>query len=147
LIDPFLPLQPPRHSVAASLRTAASGPTGTVVAMITALGGLLTAWQTYQESQQTARASYETLREASQKNTAQIDALLRGQIDLRNWVEELSSRLEQRQVTTEKAVARKVTRSSAPPLPPPVGPAPKAPPVPVVPEPAELPSFDEIEEP
>ena len=118
-----------------------------MVALVTALGGLLTAWQTYQESQQTARTSYETLREASKTNTAQIEACRQGQLELRTWVEELASRFEQRQVTTEKAVARKVTSSRAAPLPtPPVlAPAPKAPPVPVVPEPPALPTFDKLE--
>jgi porphobilinogen deaminase len=115
-----------------------------IIAALTTMGGtLLTVWQS---TQQTARVSYETLAAASQQNTIAIEACRQGQVELRSWVEELSSRSEQRSVATEKAVARKVTRPAAAPLPPaaPVGPAPKAPPVPAPLAPAELPAFDKL---
>lgn len=148
MVDYSVPPSPlsPRPSVSSQVKTAATGPVGTLVALVTAVGGLLTAWQTYQESQQTARASYETLATASQQNTIAIEACRQSQLELRSWVVELSSRSEQRTGSIEKQVARKVTKATAPAAAPaiPVGPAPTAPPVPTPAAPPALPAFDKL---
>ncbi len=141
--DPLL--RTPRPSKIDSLKRAASGPSASAIAFFTALSGLIAAYQSYQESSATARLSYETLKKASDTNTARIDACQQGQTEMRAWVEELSNRLERRQATTERAITRKVTKAAAPPsAAPAVEPAPKAPPAPSAPAPASLPSFERL---
>jgi hypothetical protein len=135
----------PRPSMSAALKTAAASPLAPVIALVTAVSSAIGAWQAYQESQQVARASYETLKVASETQAAQLEALRKGQLDLRTWVEELSSLAQRRQLSTEKAITRKVTRASAPALPaPPVEPAPKAPPPPATAAPPSLPPFEKL---
>jgi hypothetical protein len=121
------------------------GVPGTLLAIATALGGLFTTYQSYQTSEATSRASYETLKVAVERNTEALAAQANAQAELRLWVQDLSERLERRQVNTEKALARKVTKRSAPAAPivvPPSEPVPPAPPPPPAPSPAALPSFD-----
>ncbi len=120
------------------------GVPGTMLALVTAIGGLITSYERFEESQATSRASYETLKVAVERNATALAEQARSQAELRLWVQDLSERLERRQATTEKAIARKVTKPSAPPpivLPPPE-PVPPAPPTPPPPAPAALPSFD-----
>jgi uncharacterized protein HemX len=137
------PEQPTRPSKVDSLKTAASGPAATLVAFVTAISGLIAAFTTWQQSQDTARAAYETLRVATERNAVQIEACRRSQLEQTTWIEELSGRLERRQASAEKAITRKVTKPTAAPAPAPVvEPAPKAPPPPAPVEPAALPSFD-----
>lgn len=137
-------LVPARPSRIDALKTAASGPTTTVVALVTALSGLAAAITTWSESQATARVAYETLRLASERQAIQIEACRQSQLEQTSWIEELSGRLERRQVNTEKAITRKVTRATAPPAAAlvPLEPAPKAPPPPIALEPAALPPFE-----
>lgn len=133
------------HPTPASLL---GGVPGTLLALATALGGLVTTYQSYQESQATSRASYETLKLAVERNTESVAAQARAQTELRHWVQDLSERLERRQVNTEKALARKVTKPATahPIAPPPTEPAPPAPPPPApTPAPAALPSFDRLD--
>jgi hypothetical protein len=114
-----------------------------VVALVTALSGLVAAFTTYQESQQTARVAYETLRVASERNAVGLEACRQSQLEQTSWIQDLSGRLERRQVTTEKAIKTKVTKPTAPPAPPiAVEPAPPAPPAPAPLEPSALPPFD-----
>lgn len=132
--------------MSAALKTAATSPFAPAIALATALTSAIGAWQAYQESQQVARASYETLKVASETNAAQLEALRKSQVDLRVYVEELSGRLERRQVSTEKAITRKVNKPSAPSLPPlPVEPAPKAPPPLETRAPTALPPFEALD--
>ena len=131
--------------MSAALKTAATSPITPVVALVAALTTGLKTWQAYEESRDVARVSYETLKVASETQAAQLEALRKGQLDLRTWVEELSLLAQRRQAVTEKAITRKVTRPSAPSLPSPlVEPAPKAPPPPATPAPASLPPFDAL---
>lgn len=113
---------------------------GTILALATALGGLLTTYQTHQASEATSKASYEALKTAVERNTEAIAAQARAQSELRLWVQELSERLERRQANTEKVLTRKV--SKAPTALPSVGPVPPAPPSPPAPSPSPLPSFE-----
>lgn len=137
------PAQPERPSKIDSLKTAASGPAATLVALVTALSGLVAAFTTWSQSQETARTAYETLRVATERNAVQIEACRRSQLEQTTWIEELSGRLERRQASAEKAITRKVTKATAAPVPAAVvEPAPKAPPPPAPVEPAALPSFD-----
>ena len=132
--------------MSAALKTAATSPLAPVIALATAISSAIGAWQAYQDSQQVARASYETLKVASETQAAQLEALRKNQLELRTWVEELSSIAQRRQAVTEKAITRKVTKASAPSLPSaPVEPAPKAPPPPATPALASLPPFDALD--
>lgn len=122
-----------RPSKIDQLKTAASGPVGTLAGTVLAIMvGLLSALQTYQASADTARASYNTLKEATEKNAAQIEVCRKGQIELQVWVQELSDRLERRQ----KEMSKKVK--------PAVEPIPKPPVAVVVPESTPLPAFDTL---
>jgi len=123
-----------------ALKSAASGPTATVAALVTALTGLIAAAQSWTESQATARAAYETLRIASDRNTVQIEACRESQLQQTRWIEELSARIERRQASTEKAIKQSKPPASIPK--PVIDPAPKppAPPAPV--ETPVLPPFD-----
>lgn len=142
--SPVINLRPSKID---SLKSAVGGPSGTIIAIITALSGLVAVIQTYQESQQTARVSYDTLKAASEKNAAQIEICRKGQLDLQTWMEELTERFERRQVTTEKAITRKVTRAAAAPIAPlPIEPTLKPPVVPAVPELTPLPTFDKLKD-
>lgn len=114
-------------------------------ATLIAIGGLLTTYQSYQDTQATSRASYETLKLAVERNAEALATQARAQAELRLWVQDLSERLERRQESTEKALARKVTKRSAPVAPvvvPPAEPVPPAPPPPPAPSAAALPPFD-----
>jgi hypothetical protein len=147
----FSPPPPPTVSLRPSkidaLKTAASGPAATVVALITAFSGFIAAVTTWQQSQDTARTAYETLRDASERNAVQIEACRQSQLEQTSWIEELSGRLERRQVTTEKAIKTKVTRPAAVPVPAPiVEPAPPPPAPPVALAPATLPPFERLQE-
>jgi hypothetical protein len=131
--------------MSAALKTAATSPFAPMIALVTAVTSGIGAFQAYQESQQVARASYETLKVASETNAAQLEALRKNQLELRAWVEELASIAQRRQAVTEKAITRKVTKASAPSLPSaPVEPTPKAPPPPATTAPASLPPFDAL---
>ena len=135
-----------RPSVGDQLKTAAAGPYAPIIAVITALTGMIGAgWQAYEGTQTTARISYEALKAASEANTQAIEAIRQSQLETRTWVEELSAAAARRQATTEKAVARKVTKASAPPIAaaPPEA-VPKAPPAPPPPVPTRLLPFDAL---
>lgn len=112
------------------------------VTFATALGGLITALQSYQSGQDTQRAAYEALRAANVEQSARIAELVQGQGELRAWVQGLSGRLDERTTNTEKAI-RKVVKPKAAPLPPPA-PPPAPPPVLQVTPAAPLPSFEEL---
>jgi hypothetical protein len=141
------PARSSRPSKVDALRTAASGPAATVVALVTALSGLTAAITAWSDSQATARLAYETLRLASERQAIQIEACRQSQLQQTSWIEELSGRLERRQVTTEKAIKTKVTRPAAAPVPPiAVEPAPPAPVPPIALELAALPPFDGLAE-
>ncbi len=123
------------------------GVPGTIIAMATALGGMLTAWQHYTESQATSRAGYDALKQASEQQATQIAALAQGQLELRSWVQELAGRLEKQQERVAKAVAKRQSSSAPAPIPPP--PPPPAPPAPALqpaPTPAPLPAFDQLQQ-
>lgn len=125
-----------------------AGVPGTLLAIATALGGLVTQYASYRDSEAVSRASYETLKAAVERNTEALAVQANAQAELRLWVQDLSERLERRQVNTENALARKVTRRSAPAAPivvPPSEPVPPAPPPPPAPSPATLPPFDRLE--
>lgn len=144
--DPSLPQRRAvRHVTTASDLLA--GVPGTLFAIATALGGLLTAVQSHQDGQATSKASYETLKVAVERNTELMATHASAQVELRGWVQELSERLERRQVNTEKALARKVTKpSSSRPVLPPVEPVPPAPAAPPAPPPSALPTFETLSE-
>ena len=114
------------------------------VAIIGGLGGLLTAWQSFESGQNTQRAAYEALRRADSEKAARIAELAQGQLELRAWVTELSARLDQRADSAERAI-RKVAKPKTTPMPPPAPPPPAPPPPPEVTPSVPLPSFDELE--
>lgn len=127
--------------------TAASvlgGLPGTLLAIATAVAGIVTTIHNSQLGEDRDRAGYETLKLAVERNTEGLADNARSDAELRVWVQELSERLERRQAITEKVIARKVTRPSAPPPPPPVDPVPPPPPPPAPPAPATLPPFDAL---
>lgn len=141
--DPPSPDPAPRPSKIDALKLAASSPAAVMVAVVTALGAITTAITTWQQNQDTARLSYETLRAASERHGVQIEACRQSLLEQTAWIGELSGRLERRQVTTEKAIKAKVTRPAAAPVPTPV--VEPTPPAPAPPEPLEaaaLPPFD-----
>jgi hypothetical protein len=133
-----------RPSKVDALKHAVGGNPAVVSAIVLALGAITTAFTQWSANQARDRVAYETLREASEKNAAANESCRQGLLEVRTWVEQLAVLSEQRSVATEKAVARKVTRATASPLPPPapVAPLPKAPPAPAPLEPAALPPFD-----
>ncbi len=142
------PLIAERPSKIDALKSAVGGPQGTIVAILTAVSGIVAVVQTYQESRDTARVSYDTLRQAVEKNAIEIAACRQDQANLQAWTEGMAVRFERKQETTDKALTRKVTRAAAPPIPPPVLEPPPKPPVPVavpVPERAPLPAFESLE--
>lgn len=106
---------------------AIGGMPGTIIAMLTALAGAIGAYQTYQDGQNTSRATYDTLRLQSEQQSLQIAALQQGQADLRRWMEAIAYRLE---------------RASVVPSPLPPVPEPIIPPSIVG---GKLPAFDHIE--
>jgi hypothetical protein len=126
-----------------ALKLAVGGNPAVVSAIVLALGAITTALATWSTSQDTARLSYEALRAASERHGIQIEACRQSLLQQTSWIEELSGRLERRQVTTEKAIKAKVTRPAAAPVPAPVvEPAPPAPAPPAPLEPSALPPFD-----
>lgn len=122
---------------------AAAGPWGAIVAII---GALAVPLATYQNTRDTAHVSYETLREAVEKNASDIAACRQDQVNSQAWMEDVSRRLERKQEITEQTIASKVTKPKAPRPPPPVlEPAPKPPVAVMLPERAPpLPSFESL---
>lgn len=127
-----------------------AGLPGTLLALATAVGGIITTYQSYQDSQAVSRASYEQLKMAIERNTEADRARGQGQAELRLWVQELAERVDRRQTTTEKAlVAKRVIKPpqlQAPPvvvIPPPEPQSPLQP-MPQSQPPAELPPFDSL---
>jgi hypothetical protein len=123
---------------------AVGGWPGTMIALATALGGAMQAYQSYQEAANISRASYEALKTAVEQQGVQMTALTKSQAELKGWVEESLDRLERQHVTAVKAAAR--PRRAAPPVTAPM-PEPPPPPAPApVPAPATepLPSFDQL---
>jgi flagellar motility protein MotE (MotC chaperone) len=131
-------------------------------ALIVGLVGALTTWQSYQDGRATSRASYDTLKAASELHDAELTAQRQtleahrvANEELRTWLTELSTRLEKRQAATEK-VLRKVkpaavtTPSVVRSLPPPSAPLPDPPPPPppaaqtAATESTPLPKFDAL---
>jgi hypothetical protein len=140
---PPTPPTPPRPSAFDSLKHIASNPAAAVLAILTGISAITTALKTSADNAATDRLAYETLRAESARHGVQIEACRQSLLQQTTWIEELSERLERRQVSTEKAITRKVTKATAQPVPPPVvEPAPKAPPAPAPLEPSALPSFD-----
>jgi len=125
-----------RTSKIDQLKSAASGPAGTLAGTVLAIMvGLVSALQTYQASSETARVSYNTLKEASEKNAAQIEVCNKRQVELQTWVQELSERLERRQ--------KEITKKVKPTV---IEPVPKPPVAITVPESAPLPAFDALKQ-
>jgi hypothetical protein len=137
---------PPRPSVGAALKTAATSPAGPWAGVAGAIVlAVLAHWQSSQANTDTARASYEALRAASEANTAAIAAIQKSQVETQKWVEELAAAAARRQATTEKAIKGKVNKPSTPPIAaPPVEPTPPAPPPPPPPAPVRLLPFDAL---
>ncbi len=112
-----------------------------LLALATAIGGVVTAWQTHQSGQDTLRAAYAALERADGQKSAQLAELAQQQLELRAWVTELSDRLDQRTTQTERAIRKVVKPKTA--LPPPV-PPPAPPPAAEVTPSTPLPSFEEL---
>lgn len=130
----------PRPSVGDALKTAVTGRAGPwagiAVAIVMAVAGHL---QSNASSDDTARVSYESLRAASEANTAAIEALRKGLAEQAVWIQKVSDRLDLRQQASEKA-----SRKPKPvPLPPPPAPPPPPPP-PEAPVPTRLLPFDAL---
>jgi hypothetical protein len=113
-----------------------------MVAIATAVGGLVTALEGYESGQDTQRAAYEALKRADSEKSARIAELAQGQVELRAWVTELSGRLDERATNAERAI-RKVVKPKSPPLPPPA-PPPPAPPVATITPSTPLPAFEQL---
>lgn len=110
------------------------GVPGTLLAIIVAATTLIQQYQSYQESQAVSRAAYDSMKAAIERIDGELSKQARGQRELTEWVQELSSRLERR----EQA------RRSRPAVPPPAEPVP-APPAPTpAPTAPTLPEFDEL---
>lgn len=138
-MDDFSPTDPapPKPSTQNLPSWAASA-----IAIATAIGGVITAWQSFESGRDTQRAAYEALKKADEQKSARIAELAQGQLELRTWVTELSNQLDQRATNTERAI-RKVVKPKAAPLPPPAPPPPAPPPPEVTPS-TPLPSFEEL---
>lgn len=133
---------PPRPSVADALKAAAASRAGPWAGVaITIIGAAIAQWQASQASEDTARVSYEALRVASEQNAAGIEACRKGQVEQAAWIQQLSDRLELRQVASEKAIRKP---KAAPLAPPKVEPAPPPPPPPPAPVPTRLLPFDSL---
>jgi hypothetical protein len=136
----------PRPSVAEQLKAAAAsvkGPWAGIAAAIVVAA--LTQWQSRQASDDTARVSYDTLRGASEANTAAIAALQKSQVETQKWVKELADAAARRQTASERVIGSKQNKPSAKPVPtPPVEPVPPAPPAPPPPMPTRLVPFDAL---
>lgn len=130
---------------------------GTCVAFLTAVAGVIGAMQSYQESQATARASYDALKVRLEQLAATQAQSSREALELRTWVEQLSARQERAQATVAEAVrparvrpARRPGEPAAPATPviiapaPPAEPAPPAPAITPAPEPLALPPFEHL---
>jgi len=138
---PDPPLAPPPSGLPSQLAAA--------LALITALGGVVATWRGYEGGQDTQRMAYEALRMRSELQGRQIEELVRTQAEMRDWMDELTRRLEARTSNTEKAI-RKVAKPKQvvtpliPAEPPPPPPAPPA--TPEVQRQAPLPSFEQLSE-
>jgi hypothetical protein len=132
----------PRPSKIDQLK-AVAGPWGAIVAIVSALAVPLA---TYQNTRDTAHASYETLRVAVEKNATEIAACRQDQLNSQAWMEDIAVRLERKQQVAEQTIAGKVSKPKAPKPPPPVlEPAPKPPVAAALPQPsAPLPSFESL---
>lgn len=111
-----------------------SGVPGTVIAFVTALTGAITAYTNYQEQQAVSRATYEALKEATDRNTEQIAALNLELRRGREWTASIASAVKELQAkapTPERATV---------PSQPPVTSALDEPAPPLQP----LPSFDQL---
>lgn len=86
-----------------AVASAVGGLPGTLVAFMTALAGVVGAYQSYQGSQDTQRATYDTLRLQSEQQALQIAALQQGQLELRHWMEAIVYRLERSSVSMPAA--------------------------------------------
>ena len=135
--------EPPsfRPSKIDALKAAAAGPYGPMIAMVMALLAAFQAYQTNQSSQSTARTSYETLRVAVEKNAAEIAICRQEIINSQGWTEDLAARIERKQVTVDKAVAKVRPKTIVPPF---TEEIPKPPEAAKLPEPTVLPKFEAL---
>jgi hypothetical protein len=147
-VDPT-PYQNPiiatRPSKIDQLKTVAASPATTVVAIITAIGGLLGVFQTYQEGRDTARVSYTTLAQAVEKNASEIAACRQDVVNAQVWMEDIAQRFERKTEVTDKAIAQVRPRIRPAPAAPVLEPPPKPPIAVVLPERAPLPPFEALE--
>lgn len=139
--ESMLPPPPPAPDFRSPHSSSTPSWVAAAVALATSIGGIVTALQQGESSEDTQRAAYEALRRADEDKTRQLRELAEGQLELRTWVAELSARLEQRAANAEKAL-RKVKPKA--PLPPPEPPPPAPPPPKAVITPTPLPAFEEL---
>ena len=126
-----------------ALKAKVTGPTANVASIIMVVMTILGVIQTYQETQKTAEVSYETLRQAVEKNSIDIAICRQEQINSQGWIEDIVARLEKKQETTDKAIPRKAPRTP-PTAPPIVDPSPKPPVAAVIAERTPLPTFESL---
>lgn len=153
-VAPAPPLVPP------ALPTPTNNLTAAIPALLIGLIGALSTWQSHQDSRDTTKVSYDTLKAASELQAREI-ATLRQSVEAqrvaheetRSWIAELSARLEQRQTAAEKVLRKvkpaaqtvpSVARALPPPTPLPEPPPPPAAPPPPAPAPSPLPSFESL---
>lgn len=118
-----------------------------LIALVTALGGIVASWRGYEGGQDTTRAAYEALRVRTEQQARQLEDVVRAQTEMRDWMSEASRKLDERTSNTER-VLRKVAKPKQ--VAPPLLPAEPAPPTAPPPPSAEvrpsvpLPPFDAL---
>lgn len=139
------PPAPPSASPPPTPANIVAGLPGTLLALVTAIGGLITTYQSFQESQAISRASYEALKTAVDANTEALASQARAQVELRQWLQDLTDRLEERQNAQQPPPPRR-PRKAAPAAPAPLETPPVPPPAPAVKR-QPLPPFEALETP
>lgn len=130
--DPTPSDKPPAKKSAAA--QVIGGVPGTVIAFVTALTGAISAYTNYQEQQAISKATYEALKQATDRNTEQLVALSHEMKRNQEWTRSVAAAVRELQTKAP------VTKKQAPPLVLPPAPLDEPPP----PAAPTLPSFDQL---
>lgn len=110
-----------------------SGLPGTVTALIVAISGAISAYTNYQEQQALSKATYEALKQATDRNTEQLSALSHEMKRSQEWTRSIAAAVRELQAKAP-APEKQVVSSTMP-----VDPLDEPPPTPPA-----LPSFDQL---
>lgn len=135
-LEPVTQTEPPTSDKPAAKKTASqmiSGLPGTVTALIVAITGAISAYTNYQEQQATTKATYEALKQATDRNTEQLSALSHEMKRSQEWTRSIAAAVRELQAKAP-APEKQVVSSTMP-----VDPLDEPPPTPPA-----LPSFDQL---